>query len=148
MIDRFRVVVVSAEASLFSGDATFVLAPLSDGDAGFLPGHSPLLGRLRAGALRIKDAAGVEQAFYVSGGFVEVQPSNVTVLADSSERAGDIDEARAAKAVQDAERLAEERLGQVDYARAQSELDQALARLKVVRAYRSQSRGFRPDQTR
>jgi len=145
-MDSFRVDIVSAEESLFSGDAAFVLAPLAEGEAGFLPGHSPLLGRLKAGALHIHDTAGVEQAFYVSGGFVEVQPDHVIVLADSSQRAADIDEARALKAVQDAEEAVRERLGKVDYARAESELTEALARLRVARTFRGRARGLPPNR--
>ncbi|MHB8255156.1 MAG: F0F1 ATP synthase subunit epsilon [Acidiferrobacter sp.] len=147
-MDSFRVDIVSAEESLFSGDAALVVAPLAEGEAGFLPGHSPLLGKLKAGALRIHDAAGDEQAFYVSGGFVEVQPDHVTILADSCQRAADIDEARALQAVEDAERAAQEQLGKVDYARAQSELAEALARLRVVRTFQPRTRGMPHDYTR
>ncbi len=136
-METFRLDIVSADRALFAGRAAFVVAPLAEGEAGFLPGHSPLLGRLKAGALRIRDEAGAEQAFYVSGGFVEVQPDRVIVLADSSERAADIDEALALKAVADAEQALQDRLENVDYARAESELAEAVARLRVVRVHKS-----------
>ncbi|WP_297361398.1 F0F1 ATP synthase subunit epsilon [Acidiferrobacter sp.] len=137
-MDDFHVDIVNAERSLFSGDATLVVAPLRDGEAGFLPGHSPLLAALKAGALRVQDASGDEQAFYVSGGFIEVQPHHITVLADVGERAADIDEALAARAVEEAARRAEEQAGKTDYAHAQAELAQASARLAVVRRYHPQ----------
>lgn len=125
-----------------------VVAPLSEGEAGFLPGHSPLLGKLKAGALRVTDMEGVEQTFYVSGGFVEVQATHITVLADASERAADIDEAKAAKAVDDARRALEEHTDKVDYARAHSELSQAMARLHVARTVRRRPYGISPDRPR
>lgn len=135
-METFHLDIVSADRALFAGRAAFVVAPLAEGEAGFLPGHSPLLGRLKAGALRVRDEAGAEQAFYVSGGFVEVQPDRVIVLADSSERAADIDEALALKAVADAEQALQDRLEKVDYARAESELAEAVARLRVVRVHK------------
>ena len=147
-MDNFRIDIVNAEGPLFSGDAALVIAPLRDGEAGFLPGHSPLLAVLRAGALRVQDANGAEQTFYVSGGFVEVQPHCVTVLADAGERAEDIDEALAARAVAEAARHAEEQAGKTDYARAQAELGQAAARLSVVRRYRSRSSYSAPESIR
>lgn len=140
-MDRFRVDIVNAEKELFSGEATRVIAPLREGEAGFLPGHSPLLAILKAGGVRLQDASGAEQTFYVSGGFVEVQPNHVTVLADAGERAADIDEALAAQAVEDAARHAEEQAGRADYAHAQAELAQATARLYVVRRYRARGHG-------
>ncbi|RCN57089.1 F0F1 ATP synthase subunit epsilon [Acidiferrobacter thiooxydans] len=147
-MDSFRIDIVNAEGPLFSEDAALVIAPLRDGDAGFLPGHSPLLAILRAGALRVQDADGGEQAFYVSGGFVEVQPRHVMVLADVGERAADIDEALAARAVEDAARRAEEQAGKTDYAHAEAELAQAIARLSVVRRYRSRTPYSAPEHTR
>ncbi|WP_298134944.1 F0F1 ATP synthase subunit epsilon [Acidiferrobacter sp.] len=147
-MDTFHVDIVSAERTLFSGNAALVIAPLREGEAGFLPGHSPLLGILKAGALHCLDAGGGEQVFYVSGGFVEVQPHHVTVLADTGERAADIDEALAARAVSDAALHAEEQAGKTDYARAQAELAQAIARLAVVRRYRSQTPYSKPERIR
>ncbi len=144
-METFRLDIVSADRSLFTGAAAFVAAPLAEGEAGFLPGHSPLLGRLKAGALRVRDEAGVEQAFYVSGGFVEVQPDRVIVLADSSERAADIDEALALKAVEDAKQALQDRLEKVEYARAESELAEAVARLRVARVHKGYSTRLPPD---
>ncbi len=144
-METFQLNIVSADRALFAGKAAFVVAPLAEGEAGFLPGHSPLLGRLKAGAMRVRDEAGVEQTFYVSGGFVEVQPDRVTVLADNSERAADIDEALALQAVEDAEQALRDRLEKVDYARAESELAEAIARLRVARAHKGQGSRLPPD---
>ena len=147
-METFHIDIVSADRSVFAGEVMFVVAPLAEGEAGFLPGHSPLLGRLKAGALRVRDSGGVEQAFYVSGGFVEVQPDRVIVLADSSERGADIDEARALKAVEEAEEALRDRPDKVDYARAESELALAVARLRVARAHKTQSSRLPHDQAR
>ncbi len=134
---RLRVDIVSAEETLYSGEATLVVAPLAEGEAGILPGHSPLLAKLKAGGVCVHDAEGAEQMFYVSGGFLEAQPDHVIVLSDTSIRASDLDEARAAKAVQEAEQAVQERQGHMDYAQAQAELAQAAARLRVARAYQA-----------
>ncbi len=125
--------IVSADRALYSGEASLVVVPLAEGEAGILPGHSPLFGKLKAGALRVTNAEGVEEGFYVSGGFVEVQPGQVTVLADSSERAADLDEARAAEAVRQAQEALEDRKAEIDYAHAQAELAEAIARLRAIR---------------
>ncbi len=140
-MDSFRVDIVNAEQSLFSGVARRVIAPLREGEAGFLPGHSPLLALLKAGIVRLEDMNGAEQVFFVGSGFAEVQADHVTILADVGERAADIDEARAARVVEEASRHAEERSGQVDYAHAQAELAQAVARLQAVRRYRALTHG-------
>lgn len=147
-METFHLDIVSADRALFADEATFVVVPLAEGEAGFLPGHSPLLGKLKPGALRIRDRGGIEQAFYVSGGFVEVQPDRVIVLADSSERGADIDEARALKAVEEAEAALRDRLEKVDYARAESELALAIARLRVARVHKAQGLRRPPDQVR
>lgn len=145
-MEVFHLDIVSADHALFAGDAAFVVVPLAEGDAGFLPGHSPLLGRLKPGTVRVRDTAGTEQALYVSGGFVEVQPDRVIVLADSGERGADIDEARALKAVEDAEEALRDRLEKIDYARAESELALALARLRTVRTHKAQGGRLPPDR--
>lgn len=131
--------VVSAEQTLYNGRATLVVVPLAEGEAGLLPGHSPLFGKLRAGALRITDDRGAEHGFYVSGGFVEVQPDRVTVLADSGIRAADLDEARAQEAVAQAQSALRQSADKVDYARAEAALAEALARLQVTRTLRPRS---------
>lgn len=149
MTALFKLDIVSAEASLYTGQARFVMAPLAEGDAGFLPGHSQLLGQLRPGALRIEDEAGAEHMFFVSGGFVEVQPDWIVVLADSSQRAADIDEARAQEAVARAQDALAAKADLVNYAAAEAELAEAVARLQVVRHYvRRQQPDYRPDRSR
>ncbi|MBT6673710.1 MAG: F0F1 ATP synthase subunit epsilon, partial [Proteobacteria bacterium] len=90
--------IVSAEKEIFSGEAEMVFAPAIQGEVGIAPGHAPLLSRLGPGEVRVKLAAGSELAFYVSGGMLEVQPTTVTILSDTAERAEDLDEALLVKA--------------------------------------------------
>jgi F-type H+-transporting ATPase subunit epsilon len=132
--------IVSAERSIFSGQANMVFAPAEMGEIGIAPRHSPLITRLRAGEIRVQPEAGEEQTFFVSGGMLEVQPSMVTVLADTALRAKDIDEAAALKAKQEAEEALAERKGDIDMARAQAELAEAVARLKFIEKIRRSSR--------
>lgn len=134
--------IVSAERAIHSGEATLVVVPLAEGEAGILAGHSPLFATLKAGAVRLTDAEGVEHGFYVSGGFIEVQPRLVTVLADSGERAADLDEVRAAEAVRAAEHALTERRSEIDYALAEAELAEAVMRLRVIRNLKVR---LRPD---
>ena len=131
--------IVSAEGELFSGDAIEMVAPASQGDLGILPRHAPLLTLLKPGEVRVKTPDGQEHHFFVGGGALEVQPKRVTVLADTALRAKDIDEA----AAQDAKRRAEEALanqtGDLDVARAQAELLEAVARLKAIEQIRKKA---------
>jgi len=133
---KIHVDIVSAEGEIYSGTAEMVFASAIEGDVGIAPRHAPLLTRLRPGEVRVRDENQNEEFFYVSGGILEVQPHIVTVLADTAERARDIDEAEA----QEAKRRAEERLQQtesdIDYARAQAELAEAAARLRAVQKLR------------
>jgi len=133
---KIHVDIVSAEGEIYSGTAEMVFASAIEGDVGIAPRHAPLLTRLRPGEVRVCDENQNEEFFYVSGGILEVQPHIVTVLADTAERARDIDEAEA----QEAKRRAEERLQQtesdIDYARAQAELAEAAARLRAVQKLR------------
>ncbi len=133
---KLHVDIVSAEGEIYSGTAEMVFASAIEGDVGIAPRHAPLLTRLRPGEVRVREADQREEFFYVSGGILEVQPHIVTVLADTAERAKDIDEAEA----QEAKRRAEERLQQtesdIDYARAQAELAEAAARLRAVQKLR------------
>lgn len=133
---KIHVDIVSAEGEIYSGTAEMVFASAIEGDVGIAPRHAPLLTRLRPGEVRVRDENQNEEFFYVSGGILEVQPHIVTVLADTAERAKDIDEAEA----QEAKRRAEERLQQtesdIDYARAQAELAEAAARLRAVQKLR------------
>ena len=131
--------IVSAEREIFSGEADMVFAPGEQGELGIAPRHAPLLTRMKAGTVRVQHG-GEEQVFYVSGGILEIQPHMVTVLSDTAQRAADIDEA----AAQDAKRKAEETLanqsGELDLARAQTELLEAVARLKAIQQLRDKKR--------
>ncbi|CAL63505.1 F0F1 ATP synthase subunit epsilon [Herminiimonas sp. NPDC097707] len=137
MAHTMRVEVVSAEEEIFSGEAEFVALPGESGELGILPGHTPLITRIRPGAVRIKIAGQAEDEFvFVAGGILEVQPHGVTVLADTAIRGADLDEAKAAEA----KRLAEEALvnkeSKIDYAQAQAELATAIAQLAAIQRLR------------
>ena len=137
MAKTFHVDIVSAEASIFSGEATMLVAPGEGGELGILPEHIPLLTRIKPGTVRIQPVGGgEEEVIYVSGGMMEVQPDRVTVLADTSVRAHDLDEAKA----MEAERLAKEaltnRTGAMEVAKAQAELAEAAAQLQAIRKLR------------
>ncbi|WP_353156798.1 F0F1 ATP synthase subunit epsilon [Herminiimonas fonticola] len=137
MAHTMRVEVVSAEEEIFSGEAEFVALPGESGELGILPGHTPLITRIRPGAVRIKVAGQAEDEFvFVAGGILEVQPHGVTVLADTAIRGADLDEAKAAEA----KRLAEEALvnkeSKIDYAQAQAELATAIAQLAAIQRLR------------
>jgi F-type H+-transporting ATPase subunit epsilon len=129
--------IVSAEREIFSGLAEMVIAPLVEGEIGILPRHTPLLARLKPGEVRVKTPT-EELAFYVSGGMLEIQPHVVTVLADTAARARDLDEAAALKAKERAEEALKSRQAEIDYARAQAELAQAVAQLRTIRKVREQ----------
>lgn len=133
MANTIHVDVVSAEELIFSGEAEFVALPGEAGELGIYPKHTPLITRIRPGAVRIKVAGQAEDEFvFVAGGILEVQPNAVTVLADTAIRGHDLDEAKATEA----KRLAEETLvnqeSKIDYATAQSELAVAIAQLAAI----------------
>ena len=137
MAPTMRVDVVSAEEEIFSGQAEFVALPGEAGELGILPGHTPLISRIRPGAVRIKVTDNAEEVFvFVAGGILEVQPEVVTVLADTAIRGADLDEAKATEA----KRLAEEALvnkeSSIDYAQAQAELASAVAQLAAIQRLR------------
>jgi F-type H+-transporting ATPase subunit epsilon len=137
MAKTFQVDIVSAEQAIFSGEAEMVIAPGELGELGILPEHEPLLTRIKPGTVRIRQAGGApEEVIYVSGGMMEVQPDRVTVLADTSVRAHDLDEAKA----MEAERLAKDaianRTGVMEIAKAQAELAEAAAQLAAIRKLR------------
>lgn len=137
MAMTIHVDVVSAEEKIFSGLAEFVSLPGEAGELGILPGHTPLISRVRPGAVAIKvpnqEAA---ELVFVNGGILEVQPNLVTVLADTAIRGADLDEAKA----QEAKRLAEEAMANqasgMDYAKAQAELAEAIAQLAAIQKLR------------
>jgi len=124
--------VVSAEASIFSGQAKFVALPGETGELGILPGHTPLITRIQPGAVRIEKEDGSEEFVFVAGGILEVQPKHVTVLADTAIRGGDLDEAKAQEAKRAAEELMQNQSSDLDLARAQSELAVAAAQLAAI----------------
>ncbi len=128
--------IVSAEESIFSGRVELVVAAGVLGDLGIAPGHAPLLSELQPGPVRVTKQNSGEEIFYVSGGFIEIQPNLVTVLADSAVRATEIDEAEAAKAKADAERALENQSSEFEYSAAAAELAQAAARLRTVQQLR------------
>jgi len=132
--------VVSAEASIFSGLAEVVVVPGEMGELGIYPRHTALLTRIKPGSVRLKlPDQSEEELIYVSGGMLEVQPDVVTVLADTAIRGGDLDEARALQAKQDAEEAMKNRSSDIDYAQAQAELAEAIAQLAAIKQLRKQS---------
>jgi F-type H+-transporting ATPase subunit epsilon len=124
--------IVSAEEEIFHGAAQMVIATGEMGELGIMPRHIPLITRLKPGQVRVQLENGEELFFYVSGGILEVQPSVVTVLADTAIRAKDLDEAAARKAKDDAERVLAQRSDTQDVAHAQVQLAQALAQLQAL----------------
>jgi len=138
MANTIHVDVVSAESSIFDGLAEFVALPGESGELGIYPQHTPLITRIKPGAVRIKLADRDEEEFvFVAGGILEVQPDRVTVLADTAIRGGDLDEAKAEAARKAAEEALSNRTGEIDYPRAQSELAQAVAQIAALRKFRS-----------
>lgn len=134
---RIHVDVVSAEEMIFSGEADHVVLPGEAGELGIWPRHTPLLTRIRPGAVRIKLPDGGEEFVYVSGGMLEVQPTMVTVLADTAIRAHDLDEARAQQAKKAAEELLKNRDSSMDYAKAEAELADAIGQLAAIKKLRN-----------
>jgi len=132
--------VVSAEASIFSGLAELIVVPGEAGEMGIYPRHSALLTRIKPGSVRLKLPNQEEdELIYVSGGMLEVQPDVVTILADTAIRGGDLDEARALQAKQDAEEAMKNRSSDIDYAQAQAELAEAIAQLAAIKQLRKRS---------
>jgi F-type H+-transporting ATPase subunit epsilon len=128
--------IVSAEGAIFSGTARMVFAPAEMGEVGVLPQHAPTLTRLVPGEVRIQQENGEEDFFFVSGGMLEIQPHTVTILADTALRAKDVDEAEAQEAKRRAEEALRDRKSDFDYAQAQAELAEAVARLKTIQDLR------------
>jgi F-type H+-transporting ATPase subunit epsilon len=135
MASNFHVDIVSAEHEIFSGEADMVFAPAELGELGITPRHAPLLTRMKPGTVRVQHG-GEESVFYVSGGILEIQPHAVTVLSDTAQRAADIDEAAALEAKRKAEEALANQSGELDVARAQAELVEAVARLKTLQQIR------------
>ena len=135
-----KVDIVSAEELVYSGHATFVALPGEAGDLGILPGHTPLITRIRPGAVRIEAKNGDEEFVFVAGGILEIQPGTVTVLADTAIRGKDLDEAKAEQARREAEEALQNTGSNLEYATAQAELAYATAQLAAIQRLR-QRRG-------
>lgn len=132
MVNTLNIDVVSAESEVFSGQAIFVALPGESGELGVMPGHTPLITRIKPGTVRIKMLDGSEQMVFVAGGILEVQPNKITVLADTAIRGQDLDEARVLDAKARAEAILAENRSDIDYARAQSELAVAVAQIAAL----------------
>jgi F-type H+-transporting ATPase subunit epsilon len=129
--------VVSAEGSIFSGEAKFVALPGESGELGILPRHTPLITRIKPGAVRIEKADSNEEEFvFVAGGILEVQPGTVTVLADTAIRGKDLDEAKASEAKRQAEEALKNAKSDIDLAKASSELAVMAAQIQAIQRLR------------
>ena len=137
MANTVHIDVVSAEASIFSGEAEFVVAPAGAGEVGIYPNHAPMITTIKPGALRIKQANVAEEVLiFISGGILEVQPGMITVLADTAVRGHDLDEAKAIAAKLVAEEAMKNRTSDMDYAKAQAELSEAMAQIHAIERLR------------
>lgn len=136
-MSTMEILVATAEREVYSGVATMLVAPGAAGELGILPKHSPLLASLVPGELRITNGDHIDEVF-ISGGFIEVQPNKVTVLADTAERATDMDEAEIVAAQRRAEEMVESHKGDTDMAMAEAELAMLTARLRLLRKHKKQ----------
>lgn len=125
--------VVSAEEEIFSGRVTMVVATGTLGELGIMPGHAPLLTGIKPGPVRLMFNNGETQTIFASGGYLEVQPEVVTILADTAVRAEDLDEAAAQRAIEEAERAMEDQSSDFEYSMAAAQLAEAAAQLRVLR---------------
>lgn len=132
--------VVSAEEKIYSGKVEMLVATGSEGELGIAPSHAPLLTALKPGPVRVIKEGGEEEVFYVSGGYLEVQPALITLLADTALRAHDMDEAAAQEAKREAEKALQNKTGEFDYSRAAAELAEAAAQLRTIQQLRKKVR--------
>lgn len=139
MANSFKCEIVSAEEGVFSGQVEQLVASGIMGDLGILPGHAPLLTELQPGPIRVIHDGGQEENYYVSGGFLEVQPDVVTILADSAARAKDLDEAAAEEARKHALKAFNDKSAELDYTRAAAELAEAVAQLRTIQQLRKKA---------
>ncbi len=138
---NIHVDIVSAEGHLFSGQGEMIYAPAEMGEIGIAPRHAPLVTQLKPGEVRVDPGNGKPQEhFYVSGGMIEVQPFKVTILADTGIRATDLDEAAAAEAKRRAEDALANQAADIDMAKAQIELAEAVAQLRAIERLRKRNR--------
>jgi F-type H+-transporting ATPase subunit epsilon len=133
-----RLEIVSLEAQIFSGLAEMVVVTGIMGELGILPGHMPLLTAIKPGQIRIILQGGVQDVYYVSGGILEVQPTVITILADTVTRAADLDEAAAITARENAERLLSNKKSNVDFTNALAQISQAAAKLRTIKMSRKE----------
>ncbi len=131
--------IVSAEEAIFSGQASMIFVTGEMGELGIAPGHTPLLTSMRPGYVRVL-LADQEEIFYISSGMLEVQPYLVTVLADTAVRAHDIDEAAAVIAKENAEKMLTDKVSEVDFTRASTELAEAMAQISAVQRLRKRAK--------
>ncbi|MGE4340673.1 MAG: F0F1 ATP synthase subunit epsilon [Pigmentiphaga sp.] len=135
-MNTIHVDVVSAEESIFAGEARFVALPGEAGELGILPKHTPLITRIKPGSVRIEMADGSEEFVFVAGGILEVQPDCVTVLSDTAIRGKDLDDQKAQEARAAAEEALKNAKSEIDIARAQSELAIKAAQIAALRKFR------------
>ena len=128
--------IVSAEKAIYSGDIHMLVAVGSLGDLGIAPGHAPLLTEMKPGPVRVIKSEGDEEVFYISGGMLEVQPTVITVLADTAVRAHDLDEAAAQQAKDSAQQSMHDKQSEIDYGSAAAQLAQAAAQLRTLQQLR------------
>lgn len=140
MATTMRCEIVSAETEIFSGEVTMVIATGTLGELGIMPGHTPLLTGLKPGPVRLQMEDGEEDVFFASGGFLEVQPNVVTILADTAEHAETIDDMAAAEAIEAAERAMSEAAADMDYSRATAMLADATARQRTIEELKKRRR--------
>jgi F-type H+-transporting ATPase subunit epsilon len=136
MAHTIKCKIVSAEKALYEGEVQMVIASGELGDLGITPGHAPLITSLKPGPVRLVFEGNEDDLYFVSGGFLEVIPSQVTVLADTAERAENLDEAAALQAQEEAKRLLDEQNSEFDHSRAAAEMAEAVARLRVIQQLR------------
>jgi F-type H+-transporting ATPase subunit epsilon len=136
MAMTMHVNIVSAENEIYSGTVTQVFAPAEMGEVGIMPRHAPMLSTLKPGVVRVISQEDEEQTFFVSGGILEIQPHVVTILSDTALRAADIDESAALEAKSRAEAAMKDKASDMDYAKAKSELIEAVAQIEALKRLR------------
>jgi len=132
--------IVSAEQEIFSGLVEMVVASGTIGELGLFPGHTPLISGVKPGPVRLRLEGGEEEIFFASGGYIEVQPTAITILADTAVRADDIDEAAAVEAQQKAEKELADNKSSIDFSRVSADLAEQAAMLRTIRKFREQKR--------
>ena len=132
--------IVSAEEEIFSGQVEMVVASGTIGELGILPGHTPLLSGVKPGPIRLILEGGEEEIFFASGGFIEVQPTSITILADTALRADDLDEAAAVEAQKKAELELSDQRADIDFARVSADLQEQVAMLRTIQKIRNKKR--------